>query len=102
MANRRDSFHDCGANTGTPIHMKDSIQSGIAPGATGSSHISGCFSRTVGKELAKPGLSSQLATGDAALAKQVVMGRWILDSQNPPGKTGSSRDESSHGPTDQQ
>jgi hypothetical protein len=30
MVNRRDSFHDCWANIGTPIHMKDSIQSGIA------------------------------------------------------------------------
>ena len=44
----------------------------------------------------------QLATGDAALAKQVVMGRWNLDSQIRRAKTGSSRDESSHGPTDQQ
>jgi hypothetical protein len=120
MINRGDSFHDCWANIGTLIRMKDSIQSAIAPSATGSSHIraasrrveamgasvgnpvqpptvfeleggagrAGADARTVGKELAKPGLSSQLATGDAALAKQVVMGRWVLDSQNPPGKNG--------------
>jgi hypothetical protein len=39
MVNRGDSFHDCWANIGTPIHMKDSIQSGIAPGATDRGHI---------------------------------------------------------------
>jgi len=106
MANRRDSFHDCGANTGTPIHMKDSIQSGVAPGATGSGHIRAACRRveamgaSVGNPVQPPTVFEleealgervqtyellgknwrnrvyrvQLATGNAALAKQVVMG----------------------------
>ena len=104
MANRRDSFHDCGANTGTPIHMKDSIQSGVAPGATGSGHIRAACRRLeamgasnpvqpptvfeleealgqrvqtyelLGKNWRNRVYRVQLATGNAALAKQVVMG----------------------------
>src|SRR5438093_5526762 len=106
MINRRDSFHDCGANIDTPIHMKDSIQSGIAPGATGSGHIRaacrrvGAMGASLGNPVQPPTVFEleealgeqvqtcellgknwrnrvyrvQLATGNAALAKQVVMG----------------------------
>ena len=106
MINRGDSFHDCWANIGTLIHMKDSIQSAIAPGATDCGHIRTAFRRveamaaSLGKPVQPPTVFEleealgervqtcellgrnwrnriyrvQLATGDAALAKQVVMG----------------------------
>jgi hypothetical protein len=45
MINRGDSFHDCWANIGTLIHMKDSIQSAIAPGATDCGRIRAAFRR---------------------------------------------------------
>src|ERR1700757_5459947 len=34
-----DGFHDCWANIGTLIHMKDSFQSATARGATDCGHI---------------------------------------------------------------
>ena len=106
MVGRGDSFHDCWAKIGTPIHMKDSIQSAIAPGATDCGHIRAACRRVeaMGASLGNPvqpptvfelaeALGErvqtcellgrnwrnsvyrvQLATGDAALAKQVVMG----------------------------
>src|SRR5437870_7540377 len=106
MIDRGDSFHDCWANIGTLIHMKDSIQSAIAPGATDCGHIRTAFRRveamaaSLGKPVQPPTVFEleealgervqtcellgrnwrnriyrvQLATGDAALAKQVVMG----------------------------
>jgi phosphotransferase family enzyme len=104
--NRRDSFHDCWANVGTLIQMKDSIQSVIAPGATGSSHILAARRRVaamgasavnpmqpptvfeleealgeqvrtcepLGRNWRNRVYRVQLATGTAALAKQVVTG----------------------------
>ncbi len=106
MINRGDGFHDCWANIGTLIHMKDSIQSATAPGATDCGHIRAACRRVeaMGASLGNPvqpptvfeleeALDErvqtcellgrnwrnrvyrvQLATGDAALAKQVVMG----------------------------
>ena len=106
MVNRGDSFHDCWANIGTPIHMKDSIQSAIAPCATDCGHIRIACRRleamgaSRGNSVQPPTVFEleealgervqtcellgrnwrnrvyrvQLATGDAALAKQVVMG----------------------------
>jgi hypothetical protein len=106
MINRGDSFHDCWANIGTLIQMKDSIQSAIAPGATDCGHIRAACRRveamasSVGNPVQPPTVLEleealgervqtcellgrnwrnsvyrvQLATGDAALAKQVVMG----------------------------
>jgi len=100
--------------------MKDSIQSAIAPSATGSCHIRAASRRveamgaSVGNPVQPPtvfeleeALAERVQTRELLgrnwrnrvyrvnsrpamlrLAKQVVMGRWVLDSQNPPGKNG--------------
>jgi len=45
MVNRGDSFHDCWANIGTLIQMKDSIQSAIAPRAFNCGYIEAAHRR---------------------------------------------------------
>src|SRR5438132_11479479 len=45
MVNRGDSFHDCWANIGTLIHMKDSIQSAIAARAFDCGYIQAAHQR---------------------------------------------------------
>ena len=104
MVNRGDSFHDCWANIGTLIQMKDSIQSAIAPRAFNCGYIEAAHRRVeemrtspahalepptlleleqaLGGKVKKCELWTtnwrnrvyrvELASGGAALAKQVV------------------------------
>src|SRR2546428_11774891 len=106
MVNRGDSFHDCWANIGTLIHMKDSIQSAIAARAFDCGYIQAAHQRVeemrsspadalepptvleleqaLGGKVEKCELWTtnwrnrvyrvELASGGAALAKQVVRG----------------------------
>ncbi len=107
MINRGNKFSTiAGQTSGRLIHMEDSIQSAIAPGATDSGHIRAACRRveamgtSVGNPVQPPTVFEleealgermetcgllrrnwrnrvyqvQLATGDAALAKRIVMG----------------------------
>jgi hypothetical protein len=73
MINRGDSFHDCWANIGTLIHMKDSIQSAIAPSATGSSHIRAASRRVeaMGASVGNPVQPPTVFELEEALAERV-------------------------------